>query len=222
MMPETLHTMHAVLFDLDNTLIDTERIKELLFLAAQEAGISKEDAQETYRRTRDVNNQMTFTLAHYAQALGKPELEDAFRAALQKEKETLLYKEAKQLLEACRDANIPAHVITLGVLEWQKEKIMLTGVAALVPERNWHSTDAGNAADGKARLIRAIIGKENDGAGYLFVNDKPDETAEILRMFSGLRALVYADARDARYTDPSFDALRTEFGARVDIEKRIV
>ena len=57
------------LFDLDNTLIDTEKNKEHIYNIAIQHGYNREVAKEIYRQARFDGKQNTISLERYMQVL---------------------------------------------------------------------------------------------------------------------------------------------------------
>lgn len=174
-----------LVFDLDDTIIDTRKIKSILFGIANELGVEAEAMQEIYKRVRDSG----FTLEKFAQELGlvtgreESEIKRRMEQAILGKKDELLFSDAKVFLALCREHKTEMHLLTFGAEGWQREKIGLFGLGELFP----NTVPTEDEKEGKLGELSAIIGV-GDGAGVVLFNDKLDEIKAALRRFPRLLA----------------------------------
>jgi phosphoglycolate phosphatase-like HAD superfamily hydrolase len=193
----------AIFFDLDNTLIRTEQIKQRLFARLAEQGLCSEDIARCYRLAMTSSaGENTFTLAHFSlvvqQETGKTISFDlsSLRA------EQILVPGARQALEASSASGIPTVILTLGVRAWQEEKLRMAGLSDLVSDGQVTLTVTTDSKNGKQQAI-APFAQEGD---VLIVNDKPDETLALVNEFPTLSAVIRKEPDDLRYINAFNDA----------------
>jgi phosphoglycolate phosphatase-like HAD superfamily hydrolase len=215
MMPNT------IIFDLDNTLVDTERIKAVLVQAAEEAGLSHESAVDLYRSSTTSDGVATFTLEHFSDCLDSAlrsqgiELDDLHAERLHKKvKDGVVLRDgARELLDDFRQQNAHMVLISFGKGEWQREKIERAGLREYFDEREdlFPEEEKG----GKIDAMKRSFGNDHSGNGLVLFNDKPDETARILEAFPELVVFVPRHEQDIRYTEKMFSDLAERFAGRV-------
>lgn len=213
--------MDCLVFDFDSTLFDTEKKKQGFYAMAECHGYSRAEAKAMYDQSRAQGNRMMISIAGFLSVL-RANLHSDGRVFQSKEvseiiermnKGTGLLPGARALLEFCRRHEIPRFLLSLGVREWQAEKVVKSGVDAYFAPGDIVYTDILDT--GKIEILFERFGRAFDGTGVVLFNDKPDETAAILRVFPKLFAYVRREPRDDRYGDADFAALAHEFGDRV-------
>ena len=135
--------------------------------------------------------------------------------------EPILLPGAKELVGQVCDFGLEHHLISLGVPEWQKEKITLAGLDEYFSfDIEDNKADVICTVDNrpearKQEVFRLLLGEKSTGAGTVFFNDKPWETARLLRQYPELTAYVRIATNDRRYKPEDFEAIKKEFGERV-------
>lgn len=211
----------TVVFDFDNTLFDTERIKEFFWRIASIHGFTQDETLEMYREAREHGDQITITmesflrtikehLAARGQTIKEREVHDLIR---EMEEAHFLVPGAKRALEFVQRRNIERYLLSLGVTEWQEQKVKKSGVADyFLPDHILYTT---RLDTGKSEALRELFGEDFSGEATVLINDKPDETRELLGAFQNLVVLVRREVKDTRYTDEDFTALEHDFPGRV-------
>lgn len=217
----------AAIFDLDGTLVDTETLKEFLFDFLSVCGFAGEQAAGVYKSARDAQGKNQFTLDNFKEKLQKKCAEDGkffseekwqkMVKKLRNKREGLLIDGVKEVFNFLQDKKVPFYILTLGVKEWQKEKMRLAGLDKILSAKgdledcqNIRYTINENAKDGKIKEINMILVEAGakDGAGAIFFNDKPDETKEIMDTFPQMKVFVRKEARDRRFSDSDYEDLK--------------
>jgi hypothetical protein len=218
----------ATIFDLDSTLFDTETLKEYLFDFLAVCGFRGGKAVAVYKSARDANGKNQFTLDNFKEKLKircaeeKVNFNESDWQKMEKElrskKEELLIGGVKEVLQFLKDKKVPFYILTLGVSEWQKEKIRLAGLDKILLNKGENLNECKNikytvhedAKEGKIKEIRDILQEvgPKDGEGIMFFNDKPDETKEIIMEFPQMKVFVRREIRDKRFSDRDFEELR--------------
>src|SRR3989344_2745128 len=180
----------VAIFDLDSTLIYTQKIKEYIFnFIKQISGESDRFAIQVYNDVRNDAGKITFNLINLKSKLKKSiknfdenkwkEFEDSFN----KVDKSLLIAGAEDLLKFFKGREIPIYILTLGVEDWQKIKIKFSGLEKIlgVDFKNLKYTNEEDSKKGKVKEIREILKELNleNCKDILFFNDRPDETKKI-------------------------------------------
>jgi len=208
----------AAIFDLDATLIDTERIKkDIIDFIVSGFGLNKKQALEVYKNSRKENEKNIFSLESLKKETKKiakdfsEEKWASFVSDFNQPDKSLLINGVSDILAYLSQEKIPVFVLTLGVKEWQDIKIERSGLKNLLGKDfgNIKYTEEEDARAGKIKEIREIL-KElgaDDCREVLFFNDKPDETLEIMGEFPELRVFVRREKNDKRYSGRDFKKL---------------
>lgn len=163
-----------VILDFDYTLFDTARFKEALFAALADCGPSRERWVETYEdvvgrdggTTHDYDPDLQVELLRDELTCSDEEvgrrLDEAMVVA-----RTCLYPGAADFLVGLRGLGYRLALLTLGNRQWQKRKIVASGVDRLVDEIHCVTGD-------KAAALRQLV---VDGEAVACVNDNPTELA---------------------------------------------
>ena len=210
-----------VVFDFDSTLFDTEKKKHGFYEIAKCHGYTLEEAKAMYDESRAIGNRMMISIAGFLSVLRERLARDGKQFQAKEVSEIIdwlnkgvgLLPGAKALLEFSRRQGIPRLLLSLGVREWQAEKVVKSGVDTYFSPEDIVYTDFLDV--GKITIIRDRFGASCDGRGLVIFNDKPDETREILRAFPKMFAYVRREVRDDRYEEKDFIELRKEFSGRV-------
>lgn len=211
----------AVIFDFDSTLFDTEKKKHGFYEIAECHGYTRREAKDMYDQSRAQGNRMMISIAGFLSVLresltqsGKEfQSKEVSNIIDQMNKGVGLLPGAKALLEFSKRREMPMMLLSLGVREWQEEKVNKSGVDRCFATEDIVYTDILDT--GKIDIIRERFGKDFDGVGVVLFNDKPDETADILRAFPKMFAYVRREVRDDRYTEEDFSSFQAAFPDRV-------
>lgn len=216
-----------MIFDLDGTLVDTETLKEYLFDFLAICGFKGEQALTIYKSARYGDGKSEFTLDNFKEKLAnkcKEEKKEFSEKNWQKmvkklrnKKESLLIDGVKEVLQTLKDKKVPFYILTLGVTEWQKEKIRLAGLDNIILNdgetldncQHVKYTINEDAKEGKIKEIRqilSIVGSEK-GESAVFFNDKPTETKEIMQDFPQMKVFIRREIRDKRFSDKDYEEL---------------
>ncbi len=222
-----------LVFDFDSTLFDTERKKHGFYEIAECHGYTREEAKELYDRSRVIGNRMMISISSFLSVL-QEDLKRDSKSFQSREVSAIitgmnrgdgLLPGAKALLAFCKKNHIPRCLLSLGVRDWQEEKVEKSGVDAFFEPDDIIYTDVMNT--GKIDILHERLGSRGAGEGVVLFNDKPDETSDILRAFPDMFAYVRQEPQDDRYSDADFAALRKTFPDRTlcttdlrDIEKQ--
>jgi len=183
----------AVIFDLDNTLIRTERIKQHFFTQLSCAGLSEARITDGYAKaSQNMNGNNTFSRQHFSSVMNTPLSLDGISAP------ELQVPGATHALGHCIDRDIPTYILTLGVEQWQREKIALSGLSEYI-HRGVELLCTTDTQAGKTSCVEQLLSIGKGDLPILLINDKPDETHMLLDQFSQMFALVREEPEDARY-----------------------
>jgi len=213
-----------VVYDLDNTLIDAERVKWFFRQLAKRHGLTEEEARGIYRQARnEEDGKIAITDERFLQflrqelvELGKELdtdiVEDVF-SKIKKEKEKLLLPGAVDLIKFCGKREIRNHLLSLGVEEWQKKKIGWVGLDEFFNDENTVFTVEENS--GKSGALRKIFGENFNGTGVVLFNDRVDESAELLDAYPELKVFARRDINDARHDDAVWQEFSKKYEGRI-------
>jgi len=200
---------HAV-YDLDNTLIDAERVKWFFRQLAVRHGFTEKQAQEIYKQARNEEDGkiaitderflrfLKETLKRQGKQLNDQIVEEVF-SEVEKDKGKLLFPGAVESIEFCEQRKIENSLLSLGVKDWQKKKMRWVGLDKFFNDQNTVFTVEENG--GKKEALQKLFGKDFTGEGVVLFNDRPDESGELLDAFPGLKIFVRRDMNDARHDD---------------------
>ena len=211
-----------VLFDLDNTLIDTQRIKhEIFYETALDYGLTMDQAKEIYKSVRNINGKVILSPQSFAGALAKQvektaeEIETKMYKKLKDLAETLCIDGAIELLQSVQNKNMDSYIMTLGVHSWQEEKIECTGLGNLFPKEK-RILPALDLSESNAKVIALenFFGRKIHEEETIIFNDKPEETANLLQAYPKMGAYVRWDIHDERFSKKDFEKFENIFAKR--------
>ncbi|OGY81634.1 MAG: hypothetical protein A3F54_01040 [Candidatus Kerfeldbacteria bacterium RIFCSPHIGHO2_12_FULL_48_17] len=217
-------TISVALFDLDRTLLDTEKLVGMLKRISQAYGINPVAERQIYWGVMNTGAKNAFSLEAYVAALRKatkhdPRLGDEAAEKVKKNiratGERLLIPGAQELLRFCKKKGIACYVLTLGLPKWQTRKILWTKLDEFFDEPHRLFTDEPNTEKGKMRLIKERFAERVNGRGMVFFNDRADELAEFLQKFPEALAFGRFEPRDSRARKANFQKLAEKFPERV-------
>lgn len=211
----------CVIFDFDNTLFDTETIKEYFWKIAALHGFSSAEILVLYRAAREADGHITITVESFLTVL-KNELARQGKVFLDRQVYELINEMenakgvlpgALKLLELCQRQQLPRYLLSLGVARWQAQKIQRSGIGHYFEnDKIIFTTDV---KEGKKDVLKKLFGRSFNGSHTILFNDKPDETEELLITFPKLGVFLRREVRDARYGADDFQALVKQFPQRV-------
>lgn len=216
-----MSTFHTAIYDFDNTLFDTERLKRAFIDTITPHGLSEEEARGVYNDARDRDGIVTFTIPRFLHQLEEtlrakgrsltPDLIGSVRAQLEANMETL-----DGALEQLKESQVRGHemfLLSLGVQTFQHYKMASSGVKKFFADDHIICPVKENL--GKLEALQTLFPEGFTGEGCVFFNDKPGETATILRAFPDMVGFVPRSVADERYQEEDFRALEDEFGERI-------
>lgn len=218
-----MQKLQRVLFDLDNTLIDTEKIKQAFVKIALTHGVASEDeAWKIYKEARDQDGKIKMSLDYFLDVL-ETHVGSIDRSRAESEFETactkgLRFDGVEELLKELKQRNIPYSVLTLGVPEWQVQKMEVAGLGDYFDEDE-SILFTENTQGGKEEMLVDQFGEEFTGEGYVLFNDKPDETESLLKRFPKLQVYVHNERVDKGYKNTAFEQLQKDYSDRVVFAK---
>lgn len=213
-----------ILFDLDNTLINTEKIKKSFIDIALQSGIETEGkAWEIYDEARKAGGSIKITLDHFLDVLeshvmhlDRNNARTLFEHAC---REGLSFDGVKDLLTILKERTIPFSILTLGIKEWQDEKIRAAGIDRYFSDDKERILYTERVEDGKVQMLKEKFGDDFTGEGYILFNDKPDETRLLLEVFPKLEVYIHTEHVDKKYGEEFFKELKSTFKDRVVVAK---
>lgn len=220
--------IQSIVFDFDNTLFDSEVKKQGMYRMAEVHGYTRNEAMVLYDRARVAQEKIMMSLSSYI---------DVLREQLQQDQKPFLTGDvsqiirdikqgdgllpgARELLEYCRSKQLSLYLLSLGVREWQEEKVQQSGIGSFFPDNHIIYTDV--LKEGKKRALQELFGRDFTGRGVSLFNDKPKETVELLRSFPELVAFVRIELRDPRNQRETYDQLSDEFPGRTFLSERLI
>lgn len=220
-MVRKVEKFKRVIFDFDNTLFDTETIKECFWEIADLHGFSKEETELMYKDARAKGAQITFTMESFLSVIkqklqekGKIFLDrEVFEIINRMENGATLVPGAKKIMEFTKTRNIERYVLSLGVHDWQEKKVKLSGIKPYFDEDKIIYTD--NGKDGKEKALGNLFGMNFLGEGTILFNDKPDETESLLNRFPKMIVFLRREPRDKRYGEKDFQTLTKKYPNQV-------
>ncbi len=224
----TASSIKQIVFDFDSTLFDTEKRKKLFYEMAEVHGYSHTQAHGLYDRAWAEREKIVMSLSSYILALkeqlAKDHIEFLAKEVSKKIKEmnkgSGLLPGAKELVVWCRrEERIPCYLLSLGVPQWQAEKVEQSGLGKFFPKKNIIYTE--HIRYGKRAALCHLFGKNFDGNGTVLFNDKPDEMRDLLGSFPQLVAFLKIEPRDRRYSPKDYTAVAKDFPGRVVLSESL-
>lgn len=212
---------HTAIYDFDNTLFDTEVLKQVYLKAMTSSGLNDKEAYDVYVKVRDHEGIVTFAIPLFSEKweealAGKgttlsDEKKGAFLRTIEASMKTL--DGGIDQLDESKARGHKMYLLSLGVQEYQHRKMEVAGV------KQYFSADhiicPVREHVGKLEALQSLFSEGFTGEGVVLFNDKPGETAKMLRAFPSIVGFVPRSIADERYTEDDFHALVTEFGNRV-------
>ena len=168
-----------VVFDLDYTLLQTERLKTIL---AGSLGISEDQFQSDSTRLFKQRGRH-YSLRTHAMECRVDSWErfrDQVSAEIDKRRSLLLFEESLPLLAACREAGATVELMTRGDREFQEFKVRALGLEGLF--------DRVCYVEGlKAEAVGRYRSKESE---VVFINDNAKELQGTLDALPGARGIL--------------------------------
>ncbi len=188
-MIETTRKITQIIFDFDNTLFETEALKDIFWQIALVHGYGKRAAQSMYQEARTAGDKIIIAIESYISVVKKHLLADSrpykpnevVTLVVEAENTQRLLPGAKELLAWCEEKKVDRYLLSLGVAEWQERKVWHSGAHHYFSKDHIIYTDA--ITMGKANVISSVFGQRFAGESTVLFDDKPDETATLLSRF---------------------------------------
>jgi len=221
---EKFMNLKAVVFDLDNTLINAERVKYFFRRLAEAHGLTDDEAKEIYKLARNYNTGgiaisderfiqfLEIDLIEKGRQLDAGLVEKVLKEISENKKE-LVFNGAEELVEFCQKNNWPHYLLSLGVEKWQKKKIAWAGLDKFFNDENTVFTIKENG--GKRGALQDLFGKDFTGEGVVLFNDRSDESADLLEFFPNLIIFVCRNLEDARHSENDWKKFAEKYSSRM-------
>ena len=219
-MEKNLKKINTVIFDFDNTLFNTYKIKQSFFDLAMHHGFSNEEAKSIYKKAWSTGNTNEMSFENFTKVL-ESELDNdkqLDKSEIQKVKDLIesgvaILDGAEELLLFCKEKIFNRYLLSLGVPNWQKKKVNSSGIGKYFDEEKIiYTTDI---KKGKNNVIKEIFGEDFDGEGVVLFNDNAFETKRILNDFKKIKAFVRRETREEKFEQKDFENLQKDFSDRV-------
>jgi len=175
------------IIDFDDTLFDTHAFKQARFEAVKLFGVSEEIFWETYQQARNSEDgKFTYCDERHAELLGEKGFErDKILSALQDvsaQIPSFLCDDVIDFLEFLKEKNKEMILLSLGQKSFQELKTRESGV--------YDYFDRVFMADDTKEHILTKIFKDVGNQEAWFINDKPQETLDLLDKFPNMKVVL--------------------------------
>jgi phosphoglycolate phosphatase-like HAD superfamily hydrolase len=209
-----------VVFDFDNTLYQTEKLKAKFYAMAEIHGYTREEAKDIYNEARVASERIIINLSSYLLVLREQIQADGLTFLNEEVSEIIknighgdgLIPYARELLKHTEDQGLDMYLLSLGVKEWQEEKVAQANISQYFKEGHIVFTDM--IKGGKVQVLQELFGADFTGSGTVIFNDKPDETRKMLEAFPNIIAFLRYEPLDDRFSPINFDVLEKDFSGR--------
>lgn len=213
--------IERVVFDFDNTLYQTEKLKAKFYAMAEIHGYTRQEAKDIYNEARVASERIIINLSSYLVILREQIQADGLTFLNEEVSEIIkkvghgdgLIPYARELLKHTHEQGLDMYLLSLGVKEWQEEKVEQAKISQFFPEGHIVFTDT--IKGGKVSVLKELFGQEFTGSGTVIFNDKPDETRTMLEAFPEIIAFLRYEILDDRFSPINFDVLEKDFPGRV-------
>jgi phosphoglycolate phosphatase-like HAD superfamily hydrolase len=213
--------IERVVFDFDNTLYQTEKLKAKFYAMAEIHGYTREEAKDIYNEARVASEKIVINLSSYLVILRQQIQADGLTFLSEEVSEIIkkvatgdgLIPYARELLKHTQELGLDRYLLSLGVKEWQEEKVQQANISQYFPEGQIVFTDT--IKGGKVQVLKELFGEDFTGQGTIIFNDKPDETRHMLEAFPDIVAFLRYEVLDDRFSPINFDVLEKDFPGRV-------
>jgi phosphoserine phosphatase len=177
------------ILDLDDTLIETRKIKDYIFSSLKSVGVSRELAEESYQKARSNGVETGYSFDRHAEVLAEygfnsiqivKKLREDFQSL---DKTQLLLPGSVELLDWLNSLGERVILTSLGDPEFQKMKIKISGLDSFFQEIILTSSTKIEA------LASPLKNKKDEEAAWL-INDKVGESADLKEKYKDLQVLL--------------------------------
>ncbi|HAZ28331.1 MAG TPA: hypothetical protein DCY48_00965 [Candidatus Magasanikbacteria bacterium] len=183
-----------VIIDFDDTLFDTEQFKEARLEAVEHLGVSEQEFWETYRIARNSpDGAFTYSNERHAAVLaerGYSEKEVLFvlEQTTGEHVYEFLFSDTIPFLDFLKHTRERMILLSLGNPGFQKLKTDGSGVSA-------YFDTVIMVHDTKRHVLRELLRAVPASDSVWFINDKVDETKQLLSLFPELRPILKQSRR---------------------------
>jgi phosphoglycolate phosphatase-like HAD superfamily hydrolase len=177
------------IFDFDDTLFDTQSHKVLRQKVLLDIGVSEQCFWETYfevRKTADgfyKNSNASHARQIALRGFDEKKVLDAFNSTTTVEiLKSLVIEGAEDLLKYAKSLNVPMVLLSLGDASYQELKVKGVGLEKYF-DRMFMVNDT------KLHVMKELLSHVHENSVWL-INDKIEETFEILKEFPNLKSLL--------------------------------
>jgi hypothetical protein len=205
-------------FDFDNTLYNTEKLKKDLKDLAVSSGLEVGLVQEIYNEVFWQGTRACFNLTNYADILSDRLTSrglkfDSKKFGIIREKIEAggyVLAGADELLSEVKKLSEKIILLTLGEITWQKEKLNGSGFGKYFDKDNILFTE--QSGTGKVESLKLFF--NGVSPNIIVFEDKPPEARSILSAFKNSIAMMRYEKKDERYNELDFERLAKEYPGR--------
>lgn len=175
--------------DFDDTLFDTHAYKQKRLECVKECGVTEEQFWATYARARnDGTGAFTYSDQRHAEELAKEGYDyhvvfhALMRASDSEVVKNFLFPNAIKFLSYLQSTHQKRVLLSLGDAQFQKIKTEGTGVLPYFDE-------VFMVHDSKEHIVRNLLHEDTNDVVW-FINDKVQETKELLSLFPHMNAVL--------------------------------
>ncbi|OGH65673.1 MAG: hypothetical protein A3J66_01345 [Candidatus Magasanikbacteria bacterium RIFCSPHIGHO2_02_FULL_47_14] len=196
--------------DFDDTLFDTQALKQARLEAVQQLGVSEEEYWESYREARNSHDGLfTYSDERHAEVLGargysRDEVLFQLKTTTGDMLPDFLFPDTIPFLQDLKKYQQPMILLSLGNPGFQKLKTEGAGV-------NPYFDQIYMVHDTKRHVLEQLFARNDVDNTVWFINDKVAETKDLAQEFPGLKPILKKSDRssDEEYRQSGFPFFET-------------
>lgn len=198
------------IIDFDDTLFDTQALKQARLEAVQQLGVSEEEYWESYREARNSHDGLfTYSDERHAEVLGargysRVEVLFQLKTTTGDMLRDFLFPDAISFLQQVKKYHEPMILLSLGNPGFQKLKTEGVGVSPYFDEIYM-------VHDTKRHVLEKLFARNDVDETLWFINDKVGETKDLVQEFPDLKSILKKSDRssDEEYRQSGFPFFET-------------